>query len=99
MQENPEDYYGMIYLSHEYLLQKQYKNCINYILKTSLPKVRECPDALFMPDLYLFLGDAYKMEKEYLFAEQSYRLGIAAFPAFRENYLSLAVLLMEQNRV
>ena len=36
---------------------------------------------------------------EYLFAEQSYRLGMAAFPPYRENYLSLAVLLMENNRV
>ena len=98
-QESPEDFYGMIYLAHEYLLQSQPKKCIQYITNCALPKVRECPDALFMPDMYLFLGDAYKTENNYVFAEQNYRLGIASFPAYRENYLSLAVLLMEQNRV
>lgn len=98
-QENPEDFYGMIYLAHEYLLQSQPKKCIQYITNCALPKVREFPDALFMPDMYLFLGDAYKTENNYVFAEQNYRLGIASFSAYRENYLSLAVLLMEQNRV
>jgi tetratricopeptide (TPR) repeat protein len=99
MSENPEDYYGMVYLAHEYLVQKKYQKCVDYIQQVALANVRKCPDALFMPDLYLFLGDAYLSLNNVIFAEQSYRMGIASFPAFRDNYTALGVLLMSQNRV
>ena len=99
VQESPEDFYGKVYLAHEYLIQKQPEKCIEYINHIVLPAAQSSPDLLFIPDLHAFLGDAYYMIGRKDLAERNYRMGIASFPGYRENYLSLGYLLMEQNRV
>lgn len=98
-EENPTEHYGIMYLAHEYFIQNMDQECVNYIINKALPGVADAPDALFIPDLYVYLGDAYCRLGNLIKAEQNYRLGIASFPGFRENYIGLILLLMNQNRV
>lgn len=99
LQENPiGDEYGKIYLAHEYFLQQKYETCIDFILSIGLLHSAKSLDALFTPDLCLFLGDSYLALKDNFRAEQYYRMGIASCPQFRENYISLALFLLQENR-
>jgi tetratricopeptide (TPR) repeat protein len=88
-----------MYLCFEYLIQQKYEECINFINKTAFATSQEAIDALFMPSLFSCLGECYYRLRKMKEAERNFRLGIASFPEYRENYLQLIILLMEQNRV
>lgn len=92
------DEYGKIYLCHEYMVQNMYKECIEFINSYAFGVTQTSVDALFMPNILSSLGECYYRIDNKENAERSFRLGIASFPLYRENYLQLIVLLMEQNR-
>lgn len=97
--ENPEEFYGLIYLAHEYKYQKQYEKCINFIYKNIFPLILEKGDHMnCMPDLYMFLGDCFWELGKEVEAESNYRAGIAADPMFRDNYIRLSRLLYTQKK-
>lgn len=89
--EYPDDWYGLIYLAHEYYYQNKDQECINFILSTVMPKLQwHNDDMLCATDLYLFLGKASQRMENYDSAEVFYTLGIKSAPTYRENYLHLA---------
>ena len=57
-QEAEDDYYGLIYLCHEYYYQGQYENSIKE-LYNALEKSTDRQDTLTIASCYLFLGDDY----------------------------------------
>jgi hypothetical protein len=75
-----------------------YKECIEFINNYAFGVTQASIDALFMPNILSCLGECYYRIDNKENAERSFRLGIASFPLYRENYLQLIILLMEQNR-
>lgn len=97
-EEYPQDFYGLVYLAHEYTYRGMYQKSIDFIENKVLPSIPDWDDMLCKTDLYLFLGDNYRMLKNYKKSEENYKLGIASAPLFRENYLQLAQLYLELNK-
>ena len=97
--EYPDDFYGLIYLAHEYKYQEKFRECINFITQTVFPAMLCQPDQMnSKTDLYMFLGDCHVALDEKLEAEANYKAGIAMDPTFRDNYLRLAKLKMAQGQ-
>ncbi len=99
--EDPDDYYGLVYLAHEYFYDEQYEKCINFINTKVLPKLTapgvedemEC-----VPDLYLFMGNAARKLGRDNEAEQYFLNGIARKKNFRDNYIRLGQLYYDWGR-
>lgn len=96
--EYPDDWYGLVYLAHEYYYQYQDLNCINFILNNVLPKIDLNDDYLCKTDLYMFLGMACQRLNRLEEAEVFYKTGVESEPSYRENYLKLAQLYLTQNK-
>lgn len=96
--EYPNDWYGLVYLAHEYYYQYQDLNCINFILNNVLPKIDLNDDYLCKTDLYMFLGMACQRLNRLEEAEVFYKTGVESEPSYRENYLKLAQLYLTQNK-
>ena len=96
--EYPDDWYGLVYLAHEYYYQGQDENCIKFIINQVLPKVGLNDDYLCIPDLYMFLSKAYTRLGKLAEAETFCKTGIQLEPSYREGYLQLAELYLSQNR-
>lgn len=99
--ENPEDFYGRIYLAHEYFYRGYYQKCIDFIHQNVLTAYNENSfkdDMLCKPDIYMFLGDSYSKLKQFDKAEENYKLGIESAPTFRENYMCLGQLYNDEQR-
>lgn len=91
-EENPDDYYGLVYLAHELFYRGYPQECLDFIDTQVLPRI-PLQDMMYCEtDLYMFRGDCLVELKRNLEAEQSYKYGIAITPAFRDNYLQLAKL-------
>lgn len=98
-QENKDDFYGLVYLAHEYRYQGKLQECIDFINTTVLPMIRKGNDNMSCEtDLYMFLGNCYKDLKQFKDAEISYKAGIIADPTFRDNYIRLGCLYLETDR-
>lgn len=97
--EYPNDFYGLIYLAHEYKYQSKYEECITFIYKNILPVILKEGDNMdCLPDLYMFLGDCYlELHKEQE-AETNYKAGIVADPLYRDNYIKLSRLYYIQHK-
>ena len=92
--ENPTDYYGRIYLAHEYYYRGYYQESINElqeILSTYADKYNTIEQA----SCYLFMGDAYKELEEYSLCIASYQSAILIDNTYREPYVNLAQVLNE----
>lgn len=98
-EEDPEDYYGLIYLAHEYYYRNKYENSIKTLEKI-LSKFKDRLDSLEVASCYLFMGDSYKtlyeLNKQDLSlaknAEDAYKNAISTDKTYIEPYLDLAKL-------
>lgn len=97
LQENPKDNYGKMYLMQEYFAQQKYEDCINFIKENLLKNLFEEEDLLFRPASYFFLGACYYMLHDYNKTVTSYKMGIASFPQYRDNYMALVGLYLDNN--
>ena len=96
--EYPNDWYGLVYLAHEYYYQGQDENCINFIINTVLPKIDLSDDFLCIPDLYMFVGMSFERLGRDVEAESYYKISIESANDYREGYLKLASLYLKQNK-
>lgn len=88
--ENPNDYYGLVYLAHEYYYQGLYQKSIDFIEQVAFPKISSQDLYCCKTDLYLFKGKAYLALNQTQKAIISFKQGIVETPEFRDNYLCLA---------
>ena len=87
--ENPDDWYGLIYLAHEYFYRQLYQKSIDLLHKI-LDNYSEHYSILEQASCYLFAGDSYVMLKDYDNAIKHYKLAIETEPTYREPYINLA---------
>ena len=105
-QENPEDYYGLIYLAHEYYYRGMYEKSIN-LLKRIISDYKDNYNTLELASCYLFMGDSYRCladisednSKKNAYRQNaisSYQIAIDIDPTYREPYLDLAKVLLDK---
>lgn len=97
--ENPNDYYGRIYLAHEYYYRGYYQESIaelqcfldteRFVTKASPTEIASC---------YLFMGDCYTALGQQLKAIEAYNQAIENEPCYREPYLNLAKVYISRNQ-
>lgn len=95
--ENPDDYFGLIYLCHEYYYREEYQKSIDLINKiisrddfNSLTNTEKSSCYLFMGDDYRELGDFPNAIKCYL-TSKDYD------DTLREPYLKIASIMLDNN--
>lgn len=93
-QEYPEDYYGRIYLAHEYFYRNHYQKCIDE-LQDILKKHADKYNSVEQASCYLFMGDAYRALEDKQSAIIAYQMAIFTDNTYREPYVNLAVVLNE----
>lgn len=96
--ESPDDYYGLVYLAHEYFYQRQYEKCITFIDTEVFPKISQQDMYYCRTDLYLFKGKSYVELNQLAKAEVCFKQGIDESPDFRDNYLCLAQVYIGQSK-
>jgi tetratricopeptide (TPR) repeat protein len=96
-EENEDDYYGLIYLAHEYYYQGQYENSIK-TLNRVLEKHRGEYTTLEEASCYLFMGDSYFALKDNKKAKDSYLKAIDIDPSYREPYLDLVKVFLDDKK-
>ena len=103
--ESPEDWYGLIYLAHEYYYRQHYQKSID-LLKRILTEYREKYSQVEQASCYLFMGDSYSAMAEYeddlSKKELLYQNAIYAYidamkidNTYIESYISLAKVLLK----
>lgn len=92
--ENPDDYYGLFFLSNEYNYRGLYDKSIE-ILKDIVSKFSNEFTKTELAGAYLFLGDNYRSLEDKEKAIYYYNLGIKIEPTFRECYLNAAEVYNE----
>lgn len=106
--ERPDDYYGLIYLAHEYVYRRHYEQAID-LLKEILERFKERANSVEEASCYLFIGDAYMSLADQISDEQTdkqdekraklqsasgaYSKAISVEPTYREPYINLAKAL------
>lgn len=93
--ENENDYYGLIYLGHEYNYTGNYEKS-NKTLRKVLENYK--PNSIEAASCYLFMGDNYTAIGEYYNAIINYEKAIEIEPTYREPYLNLAKLYIDNNK-
>lgn len=93
--ENPEDYYGKYYLSHEYNYRGKYNESIK-VLEDILANYQDKYSNVEVAACYLFLGDNYRALNDLNKAIYYYDLAIAQDPSYREPYLLAAEIFNEK---
>ena len=96
-QEDPNDYYGLIYLAHEYYYRGKYKNSID-TFKNILEKFKGRYDSVELASCYLFMGDSYTEMKDFDHAIDSYKQAIITEPTYIEPYLDLAKVYIDKQQ-
>ena len=103
--ESPEDWYGLIYLAHEYYYRQHYQKSID-LLKRILTEYREKYSQVEQASCFLFMGDSYsamaeyeddlsKKELLYQNAIYSYIDAMKIDNTYIESYISLAKVLLK----
>ena len=95
--ESKEDWYGLIYLAHEYYYQGFYQKAINkldYILTNYKDKYTSTEEA----SCYLFKGDSYRELGDTDKAVSSYFQAIQTEPIYREPYINIARIYEDQGK-
>lgn len=96
--ENEDDYYGLIYLAHEYCYREKYTKSIE-TLNLVLEKHRDKATSTEIASCYLFMGDSYVALKEYDKAIEAYNTAISEEPTYREPYIDLGKLYLELGNI
>lgn len=96
--ENPDDYYGLVYLAHEYYYQGKKEECLRFIDKTVMPAVSDKDMMYCKTDLYMFKGKCHLDLGMVDSAIVDFKQGIAETPEFRDNYLCLATAYIQKKR-
>lgn len=96
-EEYPDDYYGLMYLAHEYTYRGFYQKAIDTFF-VILDKHKDKVDMLDRASCYLFMGDDYKSLKLNGEAIKWYKKAIETDPTYREPYINLAKVLMNENQ-
>lgn len=89
VKEDKEDWYGLLYLAHEYFYRDKFEKSIevlNYIINNQF----EHYSNLEIANCYLFLGDNYKKLGKNIDAINFYNKAIETDPTYREPYLNAA---------
>ena len=92
-----EDWYGLIYLAHEYYYRGHYDKSIallNKILVNYADKYNEVEQA----SCYLFMGDSYRKLCNNAKAKECYSHATAIEPTYREPYLNKATILIHEKK-
>ena len=92
--EYPTDYYGKIYLAHEYYYQGLYEKSIAE-LQEILDNYADHYSSVEHASCYLFMGDAYKSLGDHAAAISAYQTAILVDNTYREPYVNLAIILNE----
>ena len=96
--ENPDDYYGLVYLAHEYYYSGNKERCLEFIDTEVMPKISTNDMYSCKTDLFMFKGkchvDLGMLDK----AIVDFKQGIAQGPEFRDNYLELAKVYIAQEK-
>lgn len=95
--EDPNDYYGLIYLAHEYYYRGEYQKSID-LLTSILTDHEDHYNLLEKASCYLFIGDDYHSLKDVDNAIKAYTKAINIDPTYREPYLGIADILIEQKK-
>lgn len=90
--ENPEDWFGLIYLAHEYYYKNQYENSIN-LLQKIIDQYADHYSSLEQASCYLFMGDSYGELQKYKEAIRCYENAIQIDNTYREPYIKLSQVL------
>lgn len=91
-QEYPEDYYGRIYLAHEYYYRGLYQQSIDE-LQDILDNYANKYNQLEQASCYLFMGDSYRALESYTEAIIAYWHAIQKDNTYREPYINMAEVL------
>ena len=86
--ENPNDYYGLIYLAREYMFYNMSEKAIekfNYIINNLANQGNQ----LEIASCYCFLGECYTQLEKYQEAINSYLYAINLEPTYRESYIAI----------
>lgn len=98
-EEYPDDFYGLVYLAHEYKYQQKPEKCIEFVYSKVFPAIAKGNDEMnCKTDLYMFLGDCYDILNQPTEAIASYKAGIEMDPTFRDNYTRLAKVYYKQQQ-
>ena len=87
--EYPDDWYGRIYLAHEYYYRGLYAYSINE-LKDIINNNWDNMSSVERASCYLFMGDSYFAIEEYQDALEAYWSSIVAEKTYREPYIAMA---------
>lgn len=92
--EYPTDYYGKIYLAHEYYYRGFYQKAIDE-LQEILDNHADKYNSVEQASCYLFMGDAYRALGDKPSCMAAYQKAILVDDTYREPYVNLAVVLNE----
>ena len=106
-EERPNDYYGLIYLAHEYCYRGYYQKSID-LLAEILERFGSTANSVEKASCYLFTGDCYAALADQISDEQekkaelqlaagAYSKAINVDETYREPYLNLAKALYRMN--
>lgn len=93
--EDPNDYYGLVYLAHEYYYQGKYEKSIN-TFNDIIERFSDQYTSVEKASCYLFKGDSYFALNEKEKAIYNYLKAIFIDPTYREPYLNIAKVYFEQ---
>lgn len=96
-EENPEDWYGRIYLANEYVYRKKYLEAIHEYQEI-LTQYQDKYSQVEKASCYLFSGDCYTYLSDEANAIEQYKKAIEVDPTYREGYIGLAKVLLGQKR-
>lgn len=95
-QEFKEDWYGLIYLAHEYSYNYMYEKS-NILLQRILNEYKDNYNTVEQASCYLFMGDNYMALGDYNQAIYSYLCAMDIEPTYREPYLNIAKAFMARD--
>lgn len=93
-EEYPTDYYGRIYLAHEYHYRGYYQKSIDEFVDI-LENFSQTYTTLEQASCYLFMGDSYRAMGDYASCISSYQRAILLDDTYREPYVNLAEVYNE----
>lgn len=93
-EENPTDYYGRIYLAHEYYYRGFYQKAIDELYDI-LENYSDRYNQIEKASCYLFMGDSYRALEDYDECLSAYQKAILVDNTYREPYVNMATVLNE----